>query len=78
MRWTDVDGLRLHLSDGRTKHNAKTGEDEPAVSRKTIYGMVAAGMKVAPRGDGGQRFWFAVEWADAISRAARDAGRRAR
>ena len=53
MRWLDVDGARLHLSDGQTKRNEKTQTDEPIVSRKTVYAIVKAGMRVAPRGDSG-------------------------
>ena len=53
MRWLDVDGARLHLSDGQTKRNEKTQTDEPLVSRKTVYTIVKAGMRVAPRGDSG-------------------------
>lgn len=52
MTWLDVDGARDYLG-GREN-----------VSRKTIYAMVKAGLRTAPRGDSGKRFWFCAEWID--------------
>jgi len=72
MHWTDVDGLRAHLSGGQTKRDKRTGTPTPVVSRKTVYAMVDAGMKVAPRGDSGKRFWFCAEWVDEFLQASAD------
>src|SRR5262249_45216904 len=46
MRWTDVDGAREYLNP---RLFAATGGKQP--TRKTIYNMIAAGMRVARRGD---------------------------
>jgi hypothetical protein len=64
MTWLDVDGARAYLSQGRTKYNTTTKRDEPIVSRKSVYAMVDAGLRVAPRGESGKRYWFCVEWID--------------
>lgn len=65
MHWLpDVDSARAYLSHGRTKRNTKTGKDEPIVSRKVVYNMAAAGMKVARLGDTGRRILFCEEWID--------------
>ncbi len=54
MLWLDVDGARDYLAGGREK--------KP--SRKVVYAMVKAGMRVVPRGDTGRRFLFCKEWID--------------
>jgi hypothetical protein len=59
MRWFDVDGARRYLSGGETDTSG-----ESTVTRKTVYAMVKAGMRVAPRGDSGKRFWFCDRWID--------------
>jgi hypothetical protein len=46
MRWTDVDGAREHLNP---RLFAATNGKRP--TRKAIYKMIAAGMKVVRRGD---------------------------
>jgi hypothetical protein len=67
MHWFDIDGARDHL--------ASKGGRRP--SRKVIYGMVTAGMRVAPRGDTGRRFWFCAEWMDEfLIRRSNDAAKR--
>ncbi|HUK32730.1 MAG TPA: hypothetical protein VLV86_02400 [Vicinamibacterales bacterium] len=54
MTWFDVDGAREYLARGASK--------KP--SRKTIYAMVSAGMKVARLGTTGRRLMFSAEWID--------------
>jgi hypothetical protein len=54
MRWFDVDGARDHISNG--------GGKRP--SRKTVYGLVQQGMKVARVGENGRRLMFCAEWVD--------------
>ena len=55
MTWFDVDGARAYLAHGGGK----------MPSRKVLYNMVAAGMRVARLGDSGRRMLFAAEWIDA-------------
>ena len=54
MRWTDVDGVRDYISEG--------GGKRP--SRKVVYAMVKAGLKVVRMGESGRRLLFALEWVD--------------
>jgi hypothetical protein len=55
MQWFNVDGARDYL--------AQRG---PKPSRKTVYNMAAAGMKVAHIGESGRRLMFCAEWVDAF------------
>lgn len=73
MTWLpDVDAARAYLSNGQTK---KDKADEPVVSRKVVYGMVAAGLTVVRLGDSEPhedkngrlrrgRLMFRTEWID--------------
>ena len=53
MHWCNVDGLREHL-----------GAVGKKPSRKTIYNLVTAGMKVARLGESGRRLMFSIKWCD--------------
>jgi hypothetical protein len=54
--WFDVDGAREYLAQG--------GAKKP--SRKTVYNLVNAGLKVARVGASGRRLMFCAEWIDAF------------
>jgi len=54
MTWFDVDGARGYLA-----HHGGT-----TPSRKMVYNLVAAGMKVARVGSTGRRLMFSAEWID--------------
>jgi hypothetical protein len=71
MRWGDVDAARDHLTDEQRLRVCSADHNTPRAcstcgrpSKKTVYEMVNAGMKVAPRGHTGKRFWFSLEWID--------------
>jgi len=53
MTWFDVDGARDHL-----------GQRGKRPSRKTVYNLVSAGLRVARIGDTGRRMLFCAEWID--------------
>ena len=55
MTWGDVDAARAYLAQMQ-------GGKMP--SRKTVYNMVSAGMKVARVGTSGRYMVFALEWID--------------
>jgi hypothetical protein len=63
MHWFDVDGARLYLAARPVEH---TGRLDPKFkpTRKVVYNMVAAGMKVARLGDKKRRLMFSAEWID--------------
>ena len=54
MTWCDVDGAREYLAQGGGKK----------LSRKVLYNMVAAGLRVSRIGDTGRRLMFCHEWID--------------
>lgn len=63
MRWFEVDGACEYLAQQEGGEiPKKDGGKKP--SRKTVYNMVAAGMKVARLGDSGRRYMFSAEWID--------------
>lgn len=60
MTWGDVDAARAYIG-------GLQGGKLP--SRKVVYKLVAAGLKVARLGDSGRRLLFCQEWIDEFLQA---------
>ncbi len=69
MRAFDVDGACEYMQQA-------TSGRKP--SRKTVYNMVAQGMKVARLGETGRRMVFTAEWIDAFLESKASTGRAVR
>jgi len=63
MTWFDVDGARLYLAGQPTQHDGRL-DPKFKPSRKVVYGLVDAGMRVARLGDTGRRLMFSGERID--------------
>jgi hypothetical protein len=63
MTWFDVDGARRYLAGQPPVHNG-TLDKRFRPTRKTVYGLVDAGLKVARLGDNGRRLLFCAQWID--------------
>lgn len=65
MQWFDVDGARLYLAGRPVQHDGRL-DPKFKPTRKVVYNMVAAGLRVARLGNTGRHLMFSGEWIDSF------------